>query len=228
MYTKSWTLLPLLGVLLVAAEPGWKTKDPTQWTKADAQAILDNSPWSQKGEITLLPQRSEAQMRDAGKMGGANGAGFGSLNPSILTGFGGGNRLVKKPAARQTLPIRWESASLIRNAEIKTADERAPAWEGDYYAIAVYDVPGLEDQKTLPVELKKSAYLRLRGEKDWKPAHVDLLFDDKVATVVFLFPRTRAITQKDGHIWFAAQFGHVFVEQMFDVGQMQYQGKVDL
>lgn len=220
--------LCLLAIPLLAIEPGWKNKDVTQWSKTDAQDVLTNSPWVQRAEVTILPQRSEAQMRGAGRMGMTKGTGVEVLNPSIFTGIDNGNRLVKKPVARQTLPVRWESASLIRSAELKTGDERAPAWEGDYYAIAVYDVPGLQDQKTLPVELKRNAFLRLKGRKDLKPARVDLLFDEKGATVLFLFPKTEAITAQDGGIWFAAQFGQLFVEQRFDVGQMQYQGKVDL
>jgi hypothetical protein len=127
------------------------------------------------------------------------------------------------------LPVRWESASPIRGAELKIGDENAPAWDGDYYAIAVYDVPGLEDEKTLPVELKKAAFLRREGKKDLKPTRVDLLFDEnKGATVVFLFPRTEEITKEDRQIWFVTQIGQLFLEQLFDAGEMQYHGKIEL
>ena len=228
MCPRVWRLLPMLAIPLMAADPTWKTKDVTQWTKADAQEVLDSSPWVQRAEVTVLPQRSEAQMRGAGRMGMTKGTGLEALEPSILTGVGGGNRLVKKPPTRQTLPVRWESASLIRSAELKTGDGRAPAWDGEYYVVAVYDVPGLEDQRMLPVELKRGAFLKRSGKKNLKPARVDLLFEEKGATVVFLFPRTDEITTQDGRIWFVAQFGPLFVEQIFNVPEMQFHGKIEL
>ena len=163
-------------------------------------------------------------------MGMTSGAGLGALNPSVLTGLGSGRRLVSKPAKRQTLLIRWESAAPIRNAELKTKDTRAPAWDGDYYAIAVYDVRGLEDQKTLPLALKKSAFLRREGKKDLKPQQVELLFDDdgELATVLYLFPKSGEISTADKHVWFAAQIGALFIEQSFDPGEMQFQKKLEL
>jgi len=221
-------ILPLSVHLLTAADPSWKTKDVSQWSVDEAQQVLANSPWVKKAVVKALPQRSEAQLRDAGRMGMSKGAGLAALDPSILTGLGGGKRLVPKAPKRQMLPVRWESAAPIRGAEVKTSDERAPAWNGNYYAIAVYDVPGLEDQKSLPVELRKSAFLRRKGRKDLKPVRAELLFDGDLATIVYLFPRSDEITREDKFIWFAAQIGQLFVEQSFDAREMQHRGKLEL
>jgi hypothetical protein len=190
--------------------------------------VLANSAWVRSAEVTILPQRSEAQMRDSGRMGGANGAGIGVLGPSIFTGVGEGKRLVPKPEKRQTFMLRWESARTVRGAELKLKDERAPAWEGDYYALAIYGVPGLEEQKNLPLELRKTAFLRRHGNKDLKPAKVELLFDGDLATLVYLFPRSQPITQQAGDIWFAAQIGQIFVKQSFHVAAMEFLGKLEL
>jgi len=178
--------------------------------------------------VTMLPQRSEEQMRESGRMGTSPGAGLGALSASVFTGLGGGKHLVPRPPKRQTLLVRWESAPAVRSAELKVSDERAPAWDGDYYAIALYDVPGLEDQKTLPVELKKAAFLRREGRKDLKPARVDLLFDEKGATVVYLFPRSEEITKEDKRIELVVQIGRMFVAQYFSTDEMQFRGKLEL
>jgi len=217
----------VFAVVIRAGEPAWKTKDATQWSREEAQQVLSNSPWVHMTEIQILRSLSESQMRDAGKMGMTHGVGLEALEPSIFLGTGTGKRLIKQPPARATLMVRWESAPVVRSAEMKTSDKRAPTWDGDYYAIAVYGVPGLEDQKTLPVELKKSAYLK-RGTKDLKPAHVDLLFEDRLATVVYLFPRTQQITPADKKVWFVTQIGQLFLEQIFDLNEMQFQGKLEL
>jgi len=215
-------------VLLMATDASWKGKPISQWNADDAKQVLSNSPWVKKAVVTTLPQRSEAQLRDGGRMGMSQGAGLRALDPSILTGLGGGKHLVAKPRKRQTLLVRWESASAIRSAELKVGDERAPAWDGDYYAIAVYDVPDLEDQKTLPVELKKAAFLRRDGRKDLQPLRVDLLFDEELATVVYLFPRSEKITKEDKDIWFVAQIGRMHMAQSFHAEEMEFQGKLEL
>jgi hypothetical protein len=221
-------LILFAAALLSASGPSWNDKDISQWTLEDARQVLRASPWVRRAEVNTLPSRSEAQMRDAGRMGTTKGAGFGALDASIFTGLGEGKRLVPKPATRQTFVVRWESAALVRQAELKTGDTHAPDWEGKYYALAVYGVPGLEDQRTLPLALKKSAFLRQLGHKDLKPQRVELLFDGDRATVLYLFPRSSGISAADKHVWFVAQIGSLFVEQSFDPGEMQFQGKLEL
>jgi hypothetical protein len=179
--------------------------------------------------VTILPARSEAQSRDAGRMGGGRGAGLEALDPSILMGFGKASKgFASTIEKRRTFTVRWESALPIRSAE-KKAGEDPPTWEGDYYAISVYGVPGLEDRRTLPVELTKGAFLKRWGKKDVKPARVEvILTDEKLATLVYLFPRSEQITKQDRQIWFTAQIGQLFLEQAFDAGEMQLHGKLEL
>jgi hypothetical protein len=225
-----WYAFPFLAVLLSAAEPPWKNKEVSQWTVEDAQQLLKNSPWVKKTLATILPKRSESQQRDAGRMGGGESAGLEALSPANFIGFGRpSNRYAANLREHRTVVVRWESALPVRNAEAKTGDMDAPTWDGQYYAIAVYGVLGLEDQKHLPVELRKTAFLRRQGKKDMLPAKVELVYtDDKSATVLYLFPLAAGITPKDRDIWFAAQIGQLFVEQNFDAGEMQFHGKLEL
>jgi hypothetical protein len=226
----AWCLVPCSAALLLAADPSWKTKEVSQWTLADAQQLLKDSPWVKKTLATVLPQRSEAQQRDSGHMGGGTGAGLDAFSPGNLIGVGKpSRRYAANMQQRRTLIVRWESAMPVRSAESKIEDMNAPTWEGEYYAIAVYGVPGLEDQKKLPVELRKTAFLHRDGKKDLLPARVDLEYtDETTATVVYLFPLSAGITAKDREIWFAAQIGQLFVEQSFDAAQMQFRGKLEL
>ncbi len=225
-----WCLIPCSAVLLLAADPSWKTKEVSQWTVADAQQFLKDSPWVKKTVATVLPQRSEAQQRDSGRMGGGSGAGLEAFSPGNLIGVGKpSRRYAANMQQRRTLIVRWESARPVRSAESKIGDMDAPTWEGEYYAIAVYGVPGLEDQKKLPVELRRAAFLHREGKKDLLPAQVDLEYtDETTATVVYLFPLSAGITAKDREIWFAAQIGQLFVEQPFDAAEMQFRGKLEL
>jgi hypothetical protein len=225
-----WCIAPCTAILLLAAEPAWKTKEVSQWSAEDAQQLLKSSPWVKKTVATVLPKRSEAQQRDSGRMGGGEGAGIEALSPGNFIGFGRpSRRFAANMRDQRTVIVRWESSLPVHSAEAKISDMDAPTWDGQYYAIAVYGVPGLEDQKKLPVELRKTAFLRREGKKDALPARVDLVYtDEKSAIVLYLFPLAAGITAKDRDIWFAAQIGQLFVEQNFDAGEMQFHGKLEL
>jgi hypothetical protein len=228
-----WRMISCLTIfsaaLVLAADPSWSNKNVLAWSEEDAVQVLTRSPWVAAATVTILPARSEAQSRDGGRMGGGKGAGLEALEPSILMGFGKASKgFASTIEKRKTLTVRWESALPIRSAEQK-AGEDAPTWEGDYYAIAVYGVAGLEDRRTLPVELTKGAFLRRSGKKDLKPARVEVIpTDEKLATLVYLFPRSEQITKLDRQIWFTAQIGQLFLEQAFDAGEMQLHGKLEL
>jgi hypothetical protein len=200
----------------MAADPSWKTKPIRQWTAEDARQVLMDSPWVKRAAIAILPQRSEAQMREGGKMGGGGkNAGLGPLSDI---------------SRDRTLEVRWESAGAVRAAELKAGDT-GPDWDGDYYAIAVYDVPGITPlaQKTLQSDLKQTTLLKRDGKKDLKPTRVEIaLLGKNLARIVYLFPRSPDITLADERVQFVAQIGRLYLAQLFDLAAMQFEGKLDL
>jgi hypothetical protein len=46
--------------------------------------------------------------------------------------------------------------------------------------------------------------------------------------IVYLFPLSAEISPKDGRIEFNAQIGRLAFAQSFDLGEMQFQGKLEL
>jgi hypothetical protein len=221
-------LLLVSAAALLAADISWKTQPVSQWTKTDAQQVLAASPWVTKVVPGLLPHRSEAQLRDAGRMGGGTGVGMGGLDASALLGVGATPKQSRKKAALSPVEIRWESALPVHTAEVK-AGEDAPQWQGDCYAIAVYDiadVSGDEANRQQLNELKRTAFLRRDGKKDLRPGRVDVVtLASGLARIVYLFPRTEKIAADD-KITFIAQIGRLYVSQCFYAVQMQFQGKL--
>ena len=166
--------------------------------------------------MALLPERSEATLRDAGRMGGASRTHLGAS---------------ADPALPKTLQVRWESAGPVRAAEMKAGETGAPDWDGDFYAIALYDVPGIAPStvKMLRGEIKQTTTLKTGGKKEIKPARVEIdLLGGGLARILYLFPRSAAITPADGRIEFTTSIGRLFVSQAFETAEMQYQGKVEL
>jgi hypothetical protein len=200
-------------VLLSAADPSWMSKPISQWDEEDAKQVLTNSPWVKHARPALLPALTEDQRREGGQMGGKHQPGKGKEG----SGYG------------DVLTVRWESAFPVRVAELKAKEIGAPDWEGDFYAIAVYDVPGLKAASNEISILKRAAFLKREGKRDLKPERVDVLESaNGLAIVVYLFPRSEAITGDDRRVRFSAQIARLSLERDFDPAEMEFQGKLQL
>jgi hypothetical protein len=217
-------------VALLAADPSWPNKPTQQWNVEDAKQVLASSPWVGKVAVKVVPQRTEAQQREGGKMGGGEGAGIAAFTPSTLFGVGATPEPGKRRARMAAVEVRWESAPPVRAAEQTLHDTDAPDWEGSYYVIAIYDVPGIDiSDRSLAGNLKRMAALRRDGKKPVRPERVDCLPQvGGLATIVYLFPRSAEITLEDKRVEFDAWFGRLSVAQSFYPTAMQYQGKLDL
>jgi hypothetical protein len=222
-------LPPFLVAVVMAADPAWKSRTIQQWDAEDAKQVLINSPWVKRAIPALLPQLTEDQRREGGQMGGGKGVGLDGLGGGGLFGRADNTKaeVAKSRASKMgTLAVRWESAFPVRAAELKAQELGAPDWDGDFYAIAVYDIPGL---KANSAELKRVALLKRDGKKDIKPARVDILQSASgLATVVYLFPRSDEIIADDKQIKFTAQIAQLYVEVVFNTGEMEFQGKLQL
>jgi hypothetical protein len=234
MYQISKAPLLLVSTVLLAASipsssPTWTGKPIQQWNEQDAKQVLSSSPWVKKTMPAQLPNISEEARRQSGRMGGGQGIGIEALKPSTLTGVGSEPTRHRRRGI-EAVEVRWESALAVRAAEKAAHEEDPPAWEGEMYAIAVYDVPGLDiDQKGLATDIQRAAFLRLGGKKNLRAVRVDLLPQEgDLTTVVFLFSRTVAITLENKRIEFTTVFGRLSVTQYFYPKEMQFQGKLEL
>jgi hypothetical protein len=228
---KTFCLFLSSTVLLLAGAPAWQSKPIAQWDENDAKQVLRNSPWVKRATASLLFQPSKDQLRAGGKMGGGKSVGLSSLELSSLVGGSSqhSNSTTKKPSY---LVLRWESASPVRTAESKLQDPDAPEWDGEYYAIAVHGVPidaGRLDEAGQSEDLKKLGVLKREGEKALTAAKVEITSSGEGrATVLYLFPRAKAIAAEEKRVEFDAQFGPIYVAQYFYPQEMRLQGKLEL
>ena len=216
--------------LLAAAGPPWADKPVEQWNEQDAKQILSGSPWVKKITPAQLPNVSEAARWQSGRMGGGQGVGLSAVSPSIVTGVSSGEPSRKRRRGPGPVEVRWESAHPVRIAEKTAREDDPPSWQGDMYAIAIYDVPGLDlDQKGLAAELKHAALLKTGHKKELRPAEVQLLPQEgDLTTILYLFPRSVEITPEDQRVEFWARFGRLTITQDFHPREMQFEGKLEL
>lgn len=235
----SW-LVTAWAVILVAADPSWKSKSTPDWTDEDARQILTDSPWAKKAKGMISRRQTEDERREGGNMGQEHGVGYDGIDDkraapqppsSILDVLKPGDNSVHPSTQFVPLTLRWESALPIRVAELKSRVVEPPTLEGDGYSLAVYGVPGAAlkgDPKSLGDPLKKQAALRREGKRDVRPSSVEVFEGKDGLVIVYLFPLSAEITTSDQRIEFVAQIGRIGIAQSFDVAEMQFQGRPEL
>jgi hypothetical protein len=232
----------LLPILLIAADPSWKTKTASQWTEEDARQVLVKSPWARQVVAGVARRQSEDELRGGGKMGQPKGIGYDGVDPkgsgpklpSSPTDIFVPNNAGPSPRARvqsMVVMLRWESALPVRLAELKSHVLEPPTLEGDGYRIAVYGLPGgyfKGDPKKLGDPLREDAVLKREGKKDVKPSVVEVFPQSDGWAVVYLFPLSAEISANDGMVQFQAHIGRIVVDQSFALAEMQFQGKLEI
>ena len=228
--------------LLMAADPAWKSKPTAEWTEEDAKQVLSASPWSKTITAVITRRLTEDELRTAGQMGQPRGIGNDnvdakgtgpkvSLNP--FTGPGGNDRSIRSLPQGIVLTLRWENALPVRLAELKAREVEPPTSDAAGYRLAVYGLPVPDedvkkDTKQLVQPLKNMAVLKRQGKKDVKPVSVEVFQRDREMVVVYLFPLSAEITEKDGLVQFQSQIGRIMVDQSFYLEPMKFQGKLEL
>lgn len=214
-------IFPIVIAAFLWADEPWKTKRVADWTDQETKQILNDSPWA---VMTTPSIKKEEKKVHAGAMGvGVPGIGrHRSEQPAQET--------AAAPDSQLVLHLRWESALPIREAELKAREINAPVVDEDRYGIAVYGIPShfMKDPQNAGDRLKGQAAIKREGQKDLKPAHVDVIVRDDGLVIVFLFARTKEISASDSRIEFNALIGPYQISQQFHVDQMIYQGKLEL
>lgn len=234
---RTFWLLPCSAFFLFAAEPVWKSKPIATWTEADAHQILEKSPWAKLVVAGITRRQSEDERREGGNMGQPTGVGYDGVDDHrakpTLPGSLFGSAPTPPPTRTQLIRVlvRWETALPVRAAELKTRESDPPTLEGDGYKVAVYGIPASYvkgDPKSLGDPLKSLAFLKREGKKDVKPTSAEVFQLERSLVVVYLFPLSAEISKADGFVEFSALIGRLQVTQSFEIGEMQFQGKLEL
>jgi hypothetical protein len=214
----------------------WRNTPIANWTVDDARQVLERSPWAKTTVAGIARRQTEDERRQGGNMGQPTGVGYDGIDDRRVRPVLPQNVFLPAPTAPSKaqsihLLVRWESALPVQAAELKRGEGQPPTLSDNGYSIAVYGVPST-DAKGDPLSLarffKESAFLKREGKPDVKPLRVEAFELEHNTVVVYLFPYSAEISKKDGMVEFIALIGRLQVSQTFNVGDMQFQGKLEL
>ncbi len=152
----------------VAASQPWRGKDPKEWNRQEAEAVLTASPWAQGADATF-PDPREAPPQSVYSLPGPAQAGMASPAGATDGKWDGG---VSRNTGAGLLPtlsvlVRWDSALPIRQALLRSkdlgiklpSDEIAAAVkEPAFYVLSVTGLlPGKQYEKTGTLPAKSTS-----------------------------------------------------------------------
>ena len=208
-------LLPATG----HAGDAWTQIDPSQWTPADTQTILERSPWV-KG---VNPELSPDWLRSLEK------------NTKLVPSAEGIRD--KRILSELTVIVRWESGLPVRLARHSGTE---PAYVPDHFVLSVSRVPTSfmaamagdsqsKDKALLAQQMLKSSSLTLGAKPPIPAEDAEWALSDFESRLMLSFPQGRqTVESSDGVATFACQMGFLLLRASFPLRRMIYRGKLAL
>ena len=215
MMTRRELLWAAAGIpVLAASQEFWNEKPPDQWTKAEIEQLLTQSPWAKPAAVSFK--------NSVGNLAPGFGR-YGVYSPpgTIDQGKNAGKSL----AFQATL--RWETALPVRLAE------KNHAFDGSQYYVlaAVGDFPATNDanediaaRQQRREMLQEFTKLERRGDS---PLYLDRV--ESIATGMrFYFQKLEPITLANKELAFTTKIGPLELKAKFPLKDMVYRGQLEL
>ncbi len=251
-YLRALALLSLPVLLLRASDSKWMEKDHTQWSSAEANRVLQDSPWARQAAAFIGTLDEDAREFPV-KSPTARDAGLGGRQVSDGNWDGGVGRLPR--GGNPTLPVvvRWNSALPVREALLRTHSqgvqdtEHSLAEPDKFYIISVQGLvrarqdaqpeadsaEGPPNGGRVPFDINQirqglmnQSRLYPKNQKGIIPE--DISINDATGEVLIYFPKTVPLDLKDKEVTFQTSYGSVKVTQRFKLKDMLYHGKLEL
>ena len=227
----------------------WQTKPYTDWSDKETQKMETNSPWSKQVPVPVGEVGGGGGGSGKGRNKGMAGGGDvdsslsngGNAGPGSRTGtqdVGGG--VIPGGGATLTLTVSWRTALAVRQAVAKekfgaeaatAADAKKMVEEEQkFYGIMVSGLPAraLRANDKMKENLLQNTSLIVKGKDPIQASDLQTGGNEQRAVIVFVFPRTAALSIEDKDVEFATKLGPIVVRQKFHLKDMVFNGKLDL
>lgn len=245
------TMCLLLPLLMNAADHKWSGKEYTQWTPAETEQVLNDSPWVKHAQAFIGTTDEDARTYPV-KGPSARDIGLGGRGVSDDNWDGGVGKMQRGTDPTLPVTVRWDSALPVREALLRSHGlelrdtENTLSQPDKYYVITVFGLaqarkPAVDESgnpsQTDPEQdrfwmtrtrqgLLDQARLMRKGKKAIAPD--DARIDPATGAVQLFFPKTDPITLADKEVFFGTTFGSIRLVQKFRLKDMTYKGKLEL
>jgi hypothetical protein len=232
--------LPILaGAAAFGAAEVWNTKVSSVWTEADANLILNNSPWAK--QVKTKTQAGAQRVMRPGRSGGMGRRGGIGYPGGGYPGGGGGGWGGAGQAPMNVL-VRWESARPVQEAEARLKSLHSPpdakteshaAGFQNHYVVTVIGLraAGGRDgggSRQVRDQLLTTTQLVIKNRAPIGPDDVKVISEGGSNQIEFFFPRDSPISAADKEVTFHSVIGRMTVENKFQLKAMTRNRKLEL
>lgn len=227
--------LLLCGIALPAAD--WD-KPFAQWPDSTVLRLLTDSPWTKQVSSGIEWTKREMRPLTYKDVPGADHNR--PQDPSLGPLGGIGARKPKLPDKADLL-IRWANALPLRHAKAVylQREERQPASAlnglidnpAGAYVVEIYGVPSeVAHQGTATVAdlASRSSELHTRGGRTVKAKRATVSVQADILKILVFFPNDEPLTKADGWVEFSSDLQLLKCKARFPLGNMTYQGRLEL
>jgi hypothetical protein len=200
-----------------AAKEFWDEKFPEDWSAAEIQRILNDSPWAQKAEVKF----------NGGPGGAAGFSRSGYYSPSDQVKYSG-NGAEKSPGTFHAL-VRWVSAK-----PVCAANKGTPDGASQFYMLSMTgdfpDAARPSDSESVTAAAERGDMLRSITKLERKgdgPIYLDHIQAITGGEMLY-FTRMEPITPANKEITFTTKIGALEFKTKFLLKDMLYRGKLEL
>jgi len=215
----------MLAVAALAAADFWDEKGFMTWSDKDVEKMLTDSPWA---KTVRIPVRGPTGDGGFGGWGGIGIGGGGGRQPPIGSGP---PRLVLTVSWRSALPVKqaFVRSQTQVDAEIGPDAQQFLAADEPFYVVSVTGLPEqFERLLESPATLEAETVLELGRRPPISPESASVFREGEWVTIVWSFPRTRAITLGDKEVEFITKLGPLEVKKKFKLADMEFGGELAL
>lgn len=237
-------LTALPAAALLYAGDFWETSDYENWSTAEVEQILYDSPWAKAGDVDAAGSEGQGGF---GLPGGSSSGGVGfpggggrSTGGISLPNGGWGVPLASSyneyDGLDAEVTIRWNSALPVQQALVRATDGMAPQVEDemlhrapDYYIIELTSLPlsgaWLAEE---PERLRQSSRLIRKGKPTIRASRIEIIPHPGAPGAIVYFPRDEQIMLDDKAVLFEMTPGEVNVKAKFKLKEMLFHGQLEL
>ena len=221
--TRRSVMLAAMGVpaavqgLASAAKEFWDEKFPEDWTAAEVQLIVNDSPWAQKAEVKF----------NGGPGGTAGFSRSGYYSPADQVKYSGG-AATPSPGTFHAL-VRWASAK-----PVCAANKGTPDGASQFYMLSLTgdfpDAAKPSEGADPVVETERGDMLRSYTKLDRTgdaPIYLDHI-QPVAGGEMYYFSRMDPIKPSNKEITFSTKIGALEFKAKFQLKDMLYRGKLEL
>jgi hypothetical protein len=232
-------ILGAVSVSVLLAGAFWEETAPEDWSQAQIEELLSDSPWAKPADVRFTGDRGGSRLPGGvGLPGGRGRTGGGTRIPrtSPWPGAGGGIGFPYVAHARESAfdaeaTIVWTSSLPVRQAleRLGEKDELRNVQAADFYVVTIDGLPpAMAPLADTPDVFRQSARIERKDGSFIHAKRVEVRPRPGAPGIELYFPRDARLSTDEKTIEVVVNAGDYIIRRKFKPAEMVYRGRLEM